>query len=718
MTMDAETLSRLLPALYRLRDEEQGGPLKALLSVIAEQAAAIEEDLEQLYDDHFIETCADWAVPYIGDLIGYRGLHGVAAKVSSPRAEVANTIGYRRRKGTASVLEQLAGDVTGWNARCVEFFQLLATTQYLNHLRPDHPAMADLRRQATLQYLETPFDRTAHTVNVRRISGGRGKHNIPNVGLFFWRLRPYRVTRGIAKLVKEGCYTFHPLGLDGPLFNPGQGEEEIEHLAEPVNVPDPLRRRILYDELESFRQSLADGKTEAAASRGLTYFSSRPPVFQIFKNATAIPAAEILICDLSEWRKPPTQLAYRPTGKRFNDNSPDPKLPIQVAVDPLLGRLAFPAGTNLANVRITVNYSYGFSDDLGGGPYKKDTLVSPVSARVSAGGSTLPQALASVGTGDGVIQIDDSATLDGNLTITLGPQQDLVIQANEGTRPVINGAVTIVSAPGAEVTLDGLMIAKMVRVTGAEQMMLTLRHCTLSPVEVAGDLTTKPLLTPSIRWNDAGVHGTLILDRSVSGRIVVGSDVRVSLGNSLVDAVQEGGVALAGSEDGREPAGNLRTLGSTWLGSVHVRQLESAEQSLFLGPVTCDQTQTGCVRFSYVPLESQVPRRYRCQPDFAIRQAMEEAKTRHPGISASELEQIAARAKARLQPVWTSRQFGHPGYGQLHGSCPVEIRTGAEDGSEVGVFHQVFQSQRESNVRTRLAEYLRLGLEAGLFYVT
>ena len=30
-----------------------------------------------MYDDQFIETCAEWLAPYIGDLIGYRTLHGV-----------------------------------------------------------------------------------------------------------------------------------------------------------------------------------------------------------------------------------------------------------------------------------------------------------------------------------------------------------------------------------------------------------------------------------------------------------------------------------------------------------------------------------------------------------------------------------------------------------------------------------------------------------------
>src|SRR4051794_24961480 len=118
MSFNAKKLYNLLPAIHRIRDVEQGEPLKALLAVIAEQVAVLEEDLAQSYDDHFVETCAEWVVPYIGDLIGYRGLHTneelrkVARGVLSPRAEVANTIGYRRRKGTVVALEQLARDVT------------------------------------------------------------------------------------------------------------------------------------------------------------------------------------------------------------------------------------------------------------------------------------------------------------------------------------------------------------------------------------------------------------------------------------------------------------------------------------------------------------------------------------------------------------------------------------------------------------------------------
>ncbi len=51
----------------------------ALLGVFARELDALEENLEQLYDDQFIETCAEWVAPYIGELIGYRSLHGARA---------------------------------------------------------------------------------------------------------------------------------------------------------------------------------------------------------------------------------------------------------------------------------------------------------------------------------------------------------------------------------------------------------------------------------------------------------------------------------------------------------------------------------------------------------------------------------------------------------------------------------------------------------------
>ncbi len=103
-----ERLYNLLPAIYRIRDEAQGLPLKALLAIAAGELQVLEEDIDNLYENWFIETCDEWVVPYIGDLLDVQELYAQSSinyGQQQRRAYVANTIAYRRRKGTAPVLE-------------------------------------------------------------------------------------------------------------------------------------------------------------------------------------------------------------------------------------------------------------------------------------------------------------------------------------------------------------------------------------------------------------------------------------------------------------------------------------------------------------------------------------------------------------------------------------------------------------------------------------
>ena len=101
MSLTTDKLYELLPAIIRQRDSERGEPLRALVAVLAGQGRLVEGDLQRLYDNLFIETCDDWVVPYLGDLLGVRGLHDTGAAGFSQRGRVANTLAYRRRKGTA-----------------------------------------------------------------------------------------------------------------------------------------------------------------------------------------------------------------------------------------------------------------------------------------------------------------------------------------------------------------------------------------------------------------------------------------------------------------------------------------------------------------------------------------------------------------------------------------------------------------------------------------
>ena len=217
--------------LGELTAKAQRGPLQSLLLILQEQLEVLAEDLDQLYDDQFIETCAPWVIPYIGDLIGYQSVKGIAPAVDDPRAEVAETISQRRRKGTVLVMEQLARDMTAWGAHAVELFQVLGDTQYMNHLRLWNHYAPDLRCWKTGIYMETGFDRTPHKVDVRRIEPRRGRYNIPNIGIFLWSLGAYSVTGDQANIsaTSPECLRFSSLGMDIPLFHRAISQGRGDH---------------------------------------------------------------------------------------------------------------------------------------------------------------------------------------------------------------------------------------------------------------------------------------------------------------------------------------------------------------------------------------------------------------------------------------------------------------------------------------------------------
>jgi hypothetical protein len=64
--------------------------------------------------------------------------------------------------------------------------------------------------------------------------------------------------------------------------------------------------------------------------------------------------------------------------------------------------------------------------------------------------------------------------------------------------------------------------------------------------------------------------------------------------------------------------------------------------------------------------------------------------------------------------VRRAARFGEPGSGVLHPEAPAAIRLGAEDGGEIGAYHDRRYSQAAEAVRDKLADYLPIGLEAVL----
>lgn len=124
-------LWQLLPAVYRTQDatvDGVPGPLQELLNRIGAQTATLRRSIDRLWENQSIETCDDWVIPYIGDLLATRLVSCLDARAQ--RLDVAKTIYYRRRAGTLGLLEELVADIAGRDARAVEFFRRLGRTRH------------------------------------------------------------------------------------------------------------------------------------------------------------------------------------------------------------------------------------------------------------------------------------------------------------------------------------------------------------------------------------------------------------------------------------------------------------------------------------------------------------------------------------------------------------------------------------------------------------
>lgn len=719
---DSDRLFNLMPTLYRERDAQQGFPLRDLLRLVTEQADIVHSDIQLLWDNFFIETCERWAIPYIGDLVSNNLLND-AQNLKAPdtarelfpdlkgpdlrplnairtRADVAKTIYYRRRKGTLPMLEELARDVTGWASHAVEFFELLIWNQNLNHLRMHSTGCPDVRSPEAIDRLNTAFDFMSHTVDVRYPAQDEGWYNIRNIGFFLWRLRAYQVENVVAR---EGTqpwqFYFSPLGNPAPLFSRFRREGDEAGLATELHVPGPIRPAAFFETPDEFY--------------GLTSTDS----FFIVRDGVPVPAAQIRCRNLETWTQP-------------SGNN--------VGIDVRSGRIAFgPAFVPATSV--DVNYNYGFSGDVGGGPYQRakwlmDEEVPAVRLTVLEGAPaprfpSLNDAVTewiNQGRPNTVITIDDNRSYSLNSPLELADDSFLVIQANDGLRPHIlpeGGELEIIGVhPGSELTLSGLLVEGAVHVTG-EIQKLRLLHTTLVPGRALEEDGAPSTLLPSVTVDDTDAGGDTInaafrlhVAFSITGplRLPNHADSLVLL-DSIVDGL--GGTAISATTSNTDPGppGTLERV--TIFGASFFRKLPLASEVIFTDRVVADQTQEGCVRFSFVHHLSITPRRYRCQPDLAIATEIERAEKIAP-LTAAQRAEIIARVRARMVPSFTSIHYGDPGYAQLHLKCPVEIRTGAEDGSEMGVFCHLKQPQRETNLRIRLEEYLPFGLDPGIIYVT
>jgi hypothetical protein len=145
------------------------------------------------------------------------------------------------------------------------------------------------------------FDPLSHTVDVRRIDSNRtrGRYNLPEIGLFIFRLNAYRIRRSAALVQRRGSnlFTISPLGNDMPLFTRAIPEGSPTAIASEANVPAPLRRTALVDPDLDPAQVAAPafygiGKSLVIWTKGWSGHK---------EDNKPVPAAQVISADLSDW---------------------------------------------------------------------------------------------------------------------------------------------------------------------------------------------------------------------------------------------------------------------------------------------------------------------------------------------------------------------------------------------------------------------------------
>jgi hypothetical protein len=735
----SEKLWESIPSVYRHEDGlKDRGVLRALVEVLATQAAVLRRSHDRLWEDQFIELCDDWVVPYIGDLLNTRLVSSLNRRAR--RIDVAKTIYYRRRAGTLAVLEELISDITGWEGHVVEGFRSLARSQYRLDPPPVPPdgsqsntlpgGWADLRRPVATELAGTAFDEFYHTADLRRHRGKLGRYNINKLVFHLYRIPALHVSDVTPCAVTQEAngYTFDPSGRDVPLFikrnRPMSNEDEVDwarwRTTREWELPAPMRNRLLnhaeYKIDEELIQDLVDNNviSESLADelrRLLDHeFANERLLYRALKS---LPSRDLFLDEniyfsivagaLSKHCGKYVLLTEAVNVEESPNTAPKPLERIcatsleewsvqapgkNLVIDSERGRFLFPG--ELPGLNFTVSYYYGFSANIGAGTYGRYYVEERVpNEMISTGGGDLHVGSLS---SNKITQIDDSATY-----LVTGDQTQveyLTFQAANGQRPHLrlNGdwMFDSGSCQNAELYLDGLWIGTLAAdiklILEGDYKYVKLQSVTLDPggeQTEDSDADTIPAITLVIR----GHIDHLELDSCICGPIRTEGDGLVekfSAHDSIIQSIDNNPALLLSSGDT-----NLDRV--TIMGGLKVHRLWASEvivTGTFLTGLDNNETtalvtdfQEGCFRFSAAYKEGcQLPRRY------------ESHWIENPG------------------GLFVSYRFGNPGYAQLSEAAPEFLHTGAENGSEIGAFNRLINPIKLKSLKAKVDEFMPFGL--------
>ena len=678
-------LAMLPPALFTAVPPESSSVVLALLQAVEGQWLDLAADVDQVLDDAFPDSAADWALPYLAQVLGLPPDAG--------RTEIGSVTALRRRRGTPSAIEDFATVVTGWQARVTEGWQTTLWSQQLGHPVRRTASLSMRRREHLLA--GTGLDPARRSVT----PGGSYHPAAATATVFPWQVRRFDAVE-VCPLA-DGLLALHPLGLPAPLYlrpDPlviaSDADDErppgTRPAMRPPRAPGDLPLRATWRLIEALAPDQITYGTQWAlgAEHPLVSGGHEDPMLL----AITVGNNPVL------W--PDIRLTSLPSG----GGAPVPGTD-QVFVDPARGVLA--AGSNLTGTVRAMFYrpspgqlgalaSTAEVDewagtvivvDPAGGPHPPgQQVVADLDAAVTAamaatalgiasgGGSGISSAM---GSGPDVeIRLETNDRLAAPSAISGTPAvTNWRIVAPAGLTPVIAGTLSI-SAPGLRVEVAGCYLDGDLKI-GADVASVTLTGMTMNP---AGG------------WTLSVNPGAWVL-RLAANRCHLGP-IQADLSAfpiTLIDCIVDGaGVPLSpcGAPPGpatvvpaisaidRFPP-QLTATGCTFAGPVAVDTI-NATDCLFLGGLRTIVTSEGCLRYCHL------------------------GDADDPQAHPSPFECISGTLPAIASTGVESAGYYAPVLQTPSGRGADPILTGASDGGEIGAYHHA----RRGPLALRLAQRL------------
>ena len=778
-----EKIWEWIPAVHKDEDALSATPgvLRSIVVILARQAAVARRSIDRLWDDQFIDVCDDWAIPYIGDLVGTRLVHELNRR--GRRVDVARTIFYRRRKGTPLVLETLSRDIAGWEGTVVESFRRLARTRHgldpepaeLEGLVTRTPpgGWARLTSTRVSELVDAPFDELAHTPDFRRLRGKLGRYNIPKLNFHLFRLLPFEINFATAAAFGDGRFTFDPSGRDNPLFRPGQRATPLKcGPPREWELPAPIACRLLgaahYTITADVLDALVQAGLSAAAADELARYLDvqfrsearlRATVETLSQSAAILALFDVLLGaaitgDSPKARLIPTAIQRDPSAVAVAAGAQITSPPIEheliaagnledwgaslgtlpaekvLVIDPERGRFWFrtpPA----ENVWVPL-YHYGFSGSIGAGSYdRRAGIVTEGVTLISDGGDgdpgpvavSIPPAPVS-----GVFQFSNDKTYlpDGDVS-GIGR---LTYQAANFTRPYVKRIV----AGGTEWVFEAE--PKTPVPPGDPEPPTNLRNLTLDGlwlgIEQEG---AAPSPQPC-----SHLPASLVLE-GVFDRVVIrhctldpGGErartdpnecqaipyVRLLVRGNVEELVIESSIVGPVVED--ETTGQRGTMQNLIIRDSIVHAIDPENPQAIA-------TELGRVDMQRVTVFGDVNVNRLFASEALIQGLVKVTDNQHgcfrfSATKGSPDKRLPAQFESRLfRPTipnhfFVSRRFGDPGYGQLSTTAPETILRGAENRSEMGAFSGLLNAIKEDDLEAKVTEFMPFGLIAQFIHET